>query len=42
VPNTGLCYASVAVPKQQRETRVVKDMAPAEIAREIAAWIAEE
>ena len=42
VPNAGLCYASVAVPKQQRETRVVKDMAAVEIAREIAAWMAEE
>ena len=38
----GLTFVSVSLPKQQRETRVVKDMAPAEIAREIVAWIAEE
>jgi electron transfer flavoprotein beta subunit len=42
VPNTGLCYASVALPKQQRETRVVKNMPAPEIARELAAWIAED
>jgi electron transfer flavoprotein beta subunit len=35
----GLRYSSVAVPSQQRDTRVVKDMSPAEIAREIAEWI---
>ncbi len=38
----GLGYASVNLPKQQRETRVVKDMPAEEIAREIVAWIAEE
>ncbi len=38
----GLSYASVNLPKQQRETRVVKDMPVEEIAREIVAWIAEE
>jgi electron transfer flavoprotein beta subunit len=37
----GLSYASVALPKQQRETRVVRDMPEDEIAREIVAWIAE-
>src|SRR3954451_4385882 len=35
----GLHYASVSLPKQQRSTRVVKDMAPEEIAAELAAWI---
>ena len=42
IANTGLAYASVSLPKQQRETRVVKDMPAADIAREIVAWIAEE
>ncbi len=42
VPNTGLCFDSVSLPKQQRETRVVKDMPAEEIAREIVAWIGEE
>jgi hypothetical protein len=31
----------VTLPAQQRETRIVKDMAADEIAREIAAWIRE-
>jgi electron transfer flavoprotein beta subunit len=35
----GLRYASVSLPKQQRTTRVVKDMSPDEIAAELAAWI---
>ena len=38
----GAHYLRVAAPRQQRETRVVKDMTPAEIAREIAAWIAKD
>ncbi len=42
IRNTGLCYGSVSLPKQQRQTRVVKDMAVDEIAREIVAWIGEE
>ncbi len=41
LPGTGLCFASVSLPRQQRETRVVKDLSPQEIAREIAAWIQE-
>ncbi len=32
-------FARVTLPRQQRETRIVKDMAPEEIARELAAWI---
>jgi len=32
-------YVSVSLPKQQRDTRVVKDMSPEEIARELVAWI---
>ncbi len=35
----GLRYVSVSLPKQQRETRVVKDRPAEEIAREIVAWI---
>jgi electron transfer flavoprotein beta subunit len=35
----GLSYQSAAVPKQQRNTRIVKDMPAGEIARELAAWI---
>lgn len=42
LPATGLCFDSVTLPKQQRETRIVKDMPVEEIAREIAAWIGEE
>ena len=43
VANAGLCVsASVTLPKQQRETRIVKDMPAEEIAREIVAWMGEE
>jgi electron transfer flavoprotein beta subunit len=35
----GVRYLSVSLPKQQRETRVEKNMSPDEIAAEIAAWI---
>jgi electron transfer flavoprotein beta subunit len=34
-----LRYVSVNLPKQQRETRVVKNMNPEEIAAELVAWI---
>ena len=37
----GLSYASVSLPKQQRETRVVRNVPEDEIAREIVQWIAE-
>jgi electron transfer flavoprotein beta subunit len=37
----GLSYVSVSLPKQQRVTRLVKDMPEDEIAREIVQWIAE-
>ncbi len=40
-PN-GLRYVSVALPKQQRTTRVVKDLTPDEIAAELATWIGAE
>jgi electron transfer flavoprotein beta subunit len=35
----GVTFASVALPKQQRQTRVVKDASPDDIAKEIVAWI---
>jgi len=35
-------YASVTLPKQQRTTRVVKDLTPDEIALELANWIGEQ
>ena len=40
--SAGLCFQSVALPKQQRQTRIVKDMPAPDIAREIAAWMGEE
>jgi electron transfer flavoprotein alpha subunit/electron transfer flavoprotein alpha/beta subunit len=38
----GLCYQTVSLPKQQRETRIVKNAPVEEIAREIVAWISED
>jgi electron transfer flavoprotein beta subunit len=38
----GAEFVQVAVPKSTRETRVVKDLSPDEIARELAAWIAQD
>jgi len=35
----GLSFASISLPKQVRETRVVKDKTPDEIAREVVEWI---
>src|SRR5215469_5983943 len=37
INRNGLHYASVSLPKQQRTTRVVKDMSPEDIAAELAA-----
>jgi electron transfer flavoprotein beta subunit len=42
VVDAGLRYASVTLPKQQRETQVIKNRPAEEIAREIVAWIGEE
>jgi len=39
IKSDGLKFASVTLPKQQRETRIVKDTPAEEIAREIVAWI---
>jgi electron transfer flavoprotein beta subunit len=38
----GLSYISVSLPKQQRTTRVVKDMTPDQIAAELVEWIGAE
>jgi electron transfer flavoprotein beta subunit len=38
----GLSYISVTLPKQQRNTRVVKDLTPDEIAAELVEWIGAE
>jgi electron transfer flavoprotein beta subunit len=38
---SGVTFQSVTLPKQQRQTRIVKDVAADEIAREIVAWINE-
>jgi len=38
----GLSYISVSLPKQQRETRVVKDLSPDQIAAELVEWIGAE
>ena len=35
----GVTFASVALPKQQRQTRIVKDATPDDIAKEILEWI---
>jgi electron transfer flavoprotein beta subunit len=35
----GVEYVSVSLPKQLRDTRIVKDMPTDEIAREIVEWI---
>jgi len=37
-----LRYVSVSLPKQQRTTRVVKDMTPDQIAAELVEWIGAE
>jgi len=39
LPGTGLCYQSVTPPQQMRQTRIVKNLPPEEVAREIVAWI---
>lgn len=40
--SAGLSYVSVSLPKQQRTTRVVKDMTPELIAAELLEWIGAE
>ena len=40
--NQGVAFASVTLPKQRRETRIVKDATPDAIAQEIVDWIRAE
>jgi electron transfer flavoprotein beta subunit len=42
VTNAGLTFASVALPKQRRDTRIVKDLPVDDIAREIVEWITKD
>jgi electron transfer flavoprotein beta subunit len=42
LPNAGPCFQSVTLPKQKRETRIVKDLPAEAIAQEIAAWVSEK
>jgi electron transfer flavoprotein beta subunit len=42
VTTGGVEFLSVALPKVQRETRIVKDISPDEIAKEIVEWISKE
>lgn len=37
--NEGLSFSGVALPKQRRDTKIVKDMTPDDIARELVEWI---
>jgi electron transfer flavoprotein beta subunit len=39
LPGEGLKFTSVTLPKQLRETKIVKDKSPDEIARELVEWI---
>jgi electron transfer flavoprotein beta subunit len=41
IRNEGLTFQSVTIPKQQRATRIVKDMPAEQIAKEIVTWLAE-
>ena len=38
----GVKFVSVALPKQQRQTKIVKDISADEIAKDIVAWITED
>ncbi len=42
IHSEGLSFLKVELPKQQRNTRIVKDVSADEIAREIVEWIAGE
>jgi electron transfer flavoprotein beta subunit len=42
ISSDGLQYTNVATPKQQRQTRIVKDLPADDIAREIVQWIKQE
>jgi electron transfer flavoprotein beta subunit len=38
----GIAYQQVAIPKAQRQTRIVKDQSTDDIAREIVEWISKD
>jgi electron transfer flavoprotein beta subunit len=38
----GVEFLSVQVPKAQRETRIVKDLSPDDVAKELVAWISQD
>lgn len=40
--SNGVCYLSVTPPKQQRQTRIVKDQSSDQVATEIVEWIVQE
>ena len=42
VTNEGLAFVGVSLPKQRRDTKIVKDLAPDEIARDIVEWITKD
>jgi electron transfer flavoprotein beta subunit len=42
VTTGGVEFLSVTVPKVQRETRIVKDLSPDDVAREIVEWISQD
>ncbi len=42
IGTAGPSYASVTLPKQQRQTRIVKNLAPEAIAQELEEWINQE
>jgi electron transfer flavoprotein beta subunit len=41
LPGAGLTFATVTLPRQLRDTRIVKDQSPDAIAREIVEWLKE-
>jgi len=42
LPHDAVRYLSVAPPKQQRQTRIVKDYSPGQVAAELAEWILQD
>ena len=42
IANDGVAFASVSLPKQRRETKIVKDLTPDAIAQEIVEWISKD
>jgi electron transfer flavoprotein beta subunit len=42
VANEGLVFASVTLPRQRRDTKIVKDLPPDAVARDIVEWLGKE